>query len=113
MERSVIAGVIENRLNKNMLLQIDATVVYAWKLEGRNLTRVFHSDLTLNSPYNTYVIQGLPPAPICIPSAESWEAALAPGKNDYYYYVARKDGYHYFAGTYEEHRQNIRKARAE
>jgi len=112
-ERVSIAGVIENRLKKNMLLQIDATVVYAWKLKGRNLTRVLHSDLLLNSPYNTYIISGLPPAPICIPSAESWEAALAPEKNSYYYYVARKDGYHYFAETYEEHRQNIRKARAE
>ena len=112
-ERPVVAGVIENRLNKDMLLQIDATVVYAWKLLGRDLRRVFHNDLTLNSPYNTYIIQGLPPAPICIPSAESWEAALAPEKNNHYYYVARKDGYHYFAETYEEHRQNIRKARTE
>ena len=113
VERSTIAGVIENRLKKNMLLQIDATVIYAWKLQGRNLTRVFHNDLALNSPYNTYIIQGLPPAPICIPSAESWEAAMAPENNSYYYYVARKDGYHYFAETYEEHRKNIRKARAE
>jgi UPF0755 protein len=112
-ERSSIAGVVENRLKKDMLLQIDATVIYAWKLQGRNLTRVFHGDLTLDSPYNTYIIHGLPPAPICIPSAESWEAALAPEKNSYYYYVARKDGYHYFAATYEEHRQNIRKARTE
>jgi len=113
VERADIAGVIENRLKKNMLLQIDATVVYAWKLKGENLTRVLHSHLTLNSPYNTYVVQGLPPAPICIPSAESWEAALAPKENSFYYYVARKDGYHYFANTYEEHRQNIRKARTE
>ena len=112
-ERPTVAGVIENRLHKNMLLQIDATVVYAWKLNGRNLTRVFHNDLTLNSPYNTYIIPGLPPAPICIPSAESWEAALAPEKNSYYYYVARKDGYHYFSETYEEHRKNIRRARTE
>ena len=112
-ERSTIAGVIENRLKKNMLLQIDATVIYAWKMKGRNLTRVFHSDLSLDSPYNTYIIPGLPPAPICIPSAESWEAALAPEKNSHYYYVARKDGYHHFAETYEEHRQNIRKARME
>jgi UPF0755 protein len=112
-ERAAIAGVIENRLKKNMLLQIDATVVYAWKRKGKNLTRVLYSDLEVNSPYNTYVVPGLPPAPICIPSAESWEAALAPGKNFYYYYVARKDGYHYFAQTYEEHRRNIKKARME
>jgi UPF0755 protein len=112
-ERAIIAGVIANRLKKNMLLQIDATVIYAWKLKGKILTRVLYSDLEVDSPYNTYVISGLPPAPICIPSAESWEAALAPEKNFYYYYVARKNGYHYFAQTYEEHRRNIKKARME
>ncbi|MDR2179447.1 MAG: endolytic transglycosylase MltG [Synergistaceae bacterium] len=112
-ERAVIAGVVANRLEKNMLLQIDATVIYAWKRKGKVLTRVLYSDLDLNSPYNTYVVPGLPPAPICIPSAESWEAALAPEKNFYYYYVARKDGYHYFAKNYDEHRRNIKKARME
>jgi UPF0755 protein len=112
-ERATIAGVVANRLEKNMLLQIDATVIYAWKRKGKVLTRVLYSDLELDSPYNTYVVPGLPPAPICIPSAESWEAALAPGKNFYYYYVARKDGYHYFAKSYEEHRRNIKKARME
>lgn len=112
-ERPIIAGVIANRLKKNMLLQIDATVVYAWKLEGKTLTRVLYSDLALDSPYNTYVRPGLPPAPICIPSKESWEAAMAPQETPYYYYVARKNGYHYFAENYEEHRRNIRKARTE
>jgi UPF0755 protein len=112
-ERPVIAGVIANRLKKNMLLQIDATVIYAWKLKGKNLTRVLYSDLEVDSPYNTYVTPGLPPAPICIPSAESWEAAFSPQENPYYYYVARRDGYHYFAKNYEEHRGNIRKARKE
>jgi UPF0755 protein len=112
-ERAAIAGVIVNRLEKGMLLQIDATVIYAWKLRGKNLTRVLYSDLEVNSPYNTYIASGLPPAPICVPSAESWAAALAPEENDYYYYVARKDGHHYFASSYGEHRQNIRKARAE
>lgn len=112
-ERATIAGVIENRLKKKMLLQIDATVVYAWKLKGKNLTRVLYSDLELDSPYNTYIALGLPPTPICIPSAESWTAAFSPAENDYYYYVARRDGHHYFARTYEEHRRNIKKARAE
>jgi UPF0755 protein len=112
-ERATIAGVVENRLEKDMLLQIDATVVYSWKLKGKKLTRVFYKDLTVDSPYNTYVSPGLPPTPICIPSAESWEAALTPEQNGYYYYVARKNGYHYFAQTYEEHRRNIKKARAE
>jgi UPF0755 protein len=112
-ERPVIAGVIVNRLKKNMLLQIDATVVYAWKLKGKNLTRVLYRDLEVDSPYNTYAVSGYPPAPICVPSAESWEAAFSPQKNPYYYYVARKNGYHYFAKTYDEHRRNIRKARTE
>jgi UPF0755 protein len=112
-ERATIAGVVENRLKKDMLLQIDATVIYSWKLKGKNLTRLFHKDLTVDSPYNTYVSRGLPPTPICIPSAESWEAALAPEQNQYYYYVARKNGYLYFAQTYKDHRPNIKKARAE
>jgi len=74
---------------------------------------VFFRDLTLDCPYNTYVNLGLPPSPICIPSAESWKAALEPEENNYYFYVARRDGYHYFSRTYEEHRRNIRRARAE
>jgi UPF0755 protein len=112
-ERPIIAGVIVNRLKKGMPLQIDATVVYAWKLLGRKLTRVLYSDLTLDSPYNTYLAPGLPPAPICIPSLESWESAFSPQNTRYYYYVARKDGYHYFAETYKKHRDNIKKARTE
>lgn len=112
VERPIIAGVIENRLRRNMLLQIDATVVYGWRLRGENLTRVFFRHLELDCPYNTYIFMGLPPTPICIPSAESWEAALFPGENPYYFYVARSDGHHYFSRTYAEHRQNIRRARA-
>ncbi|MDR1740753.1 MAG: endolytic transglycosylase MltG [Synergistaceae bacterium] len=110
-ERPIIAGVINNRLKKNMPLQIDATVVYAWKLLGKRITRVLYSDLEVDSPYNTYAAPGLPPSPICVPSAESWEAALSPGENGYYYYVARRDGYHIFAETYDDHRKNIKKAK--
>ena len=96
-----------------MPLQIDATVVYAWKLRGRKVTRVLHSDLSVDSPYNTYRFPGLPPHPICIPGSSAWDAALGSEKNPYYYYVARKDGYHYFASSYEEHLKNIKKARSE
>jgi len=112
-EGPAIAGVIENRLRRNMLLQIDATVVYSWRLRGEHLTRVFFRHLTIDCPYNTYVHRGLPPAPICIPSAASWESALAPEDNNYYFYVANRLGYHYFSTTYDEHRRNIRRARAE
>ena len=112
-ECRTVAGVINNRLKKEMLLQIDATVVYAWRLKGRKITRVLNKDLEIDSPYNTYRITGLPPRPICIPGIEAWGAALDPEYNDYYYYVAGKNGYHYFSKTYKEHLANIKKARSE
>ena len=112
-ECRTVSGVIHNRIKKNMLLQIDATVVYAWRLKGRKLTRVLNKDLEVESPYNTYRVTGLPPRPICVPGIEAWGSALDPENNDYYYYVAGKDGYHYFAKTYKEHLQNIRQARSE
>ena len=107
-----VAGVIHNRLRKDMLLQIDATVVYAWRLKGRKVTRVLNKDLEIDSPYNTYRNKGLPPRPICVPGIEAWGAALDPEFNDYLYYVAGKDGYHHFAKTYNEHRSNIRLVRS-
>jgi len=112
-ECRTVSGVIQNRLKKNMLLQIDATVVYAWRLKGRKLTRVLNKDLEVESPYNTYRVTGLPPRPICVPGIEAWGAALDPEKNDFYYYVAGKDGYHYFSKTYKEHLRNVREARSE
>ncbi|MCR4817973.1 MAG: endolytic transglycosylase MltG [Fretibacterium sp.] len=110
-ECRTVAGVIHNRLRKKMPLQIDATVVYAWKLKGRKLTRVLNKDLEVESSYNTYRISGLPPRPICVPGAAAWNAAFKPGTNDYLYYVAGKDGYHYFSKTYAEHLRNVKKAR--
>ena len=107
-EARTISGVIHNRLKKNMLLQIDATVVYAWRLKGRKLTRVLNKDLEIDSPYNTYRVSGLPPRPICIAGVEAWGAALDPEEHNYYYYVANKSGYHYFSKTYKEHLKNIR-----
>ena len=112
-ECRTVSGVIQNRLKKNMLLQIDATVVYAWRLKGRKLTRVLNKDLEVESPYNTYRVTGLPPRPICIPGIEAWGAALDPEDNDFYYYVAGKDGWHYFSKTYQEHLKNIKLARSE
>lgn len=111
-ERPLVAGVIENRLRKKMLLQVDATVVYAWKIQGRTLTRVLNKDLEIESPYNTYIAPGLPPEPICIPSEESWRAAFTPEETEFLYYVAGPDGRHLFSKTYSGHLQNIRKVRA-
>ena len=106
-----VAGVIYNRINSNMLLQIDATVVYAWRLTGRKLTRVLNKDLEINSPYNTYKNPGLPPGPICIPGFASWAAAFVPEANEYFYYVAGRDGHHYFAKNYNDHLKNIRQVK--
>ena len=111
-ESRAVAGVIHNRLRKNMLLQIDATVVYAWRLKGQKLTRVLNKHLEIDSPYNTYKYAGLPPRPICVPGIEAWGAALDPEFNDYLYYVAGRDGYHRFSKTFAEHKANIRQIRA-
>jgi UPF0755 protein len=102
-ERSRVAGVFQNRLERNMPLQSCATVVFAWKLEGRNLHSVSLKDLEISSPYNTYLNKGLPIAPICVPSRASWEAAFAPEKTKYLYFVAQGDGSHAFSRTYREH----------
>ena len=111
-EARTVAGVIHNRLRRNMKLQIDATVVYAWRLKGRKLTRVLYKDLEVDSPYNTYKIAGLPPRPICVPGTEAWGAALDPEYNEYYYYVADKSGYHHFSKTNTEHNRTIKQIRA-
>ena len=109
-DRPRIAGVLENRLKKGMKLEIDATVLYAL---GHHKHRVFFKDLLVDSPYNTYRHAGLPPGPIASPGARSLEAALAPEKNDYYYYVARPNGSHYFTRTGKEHEAAVRQARSE
>ncbi|MFU0783408.1 MAG: endolytic transglycosylase MltG [Thermoanaerobacterium thermosaccharolyticum] len=96
-DRPLIAGVIYNRLNKNMKLQIDATVEYAL---GKHKDKLLFNDLKIDSPYNTYLHYGLPIGPISNPGLKSIQAALNPAKHDYYYYVAKGDGSHIFSKTY-------------
>ncbi|MDD4550090.1 MAG: endolytic transglycosylase MltG [Syntrophomonadaceae bacterium] len=99
-ERKIISGVIQNRLEKGMPLQIDATVLYCL---GQYKDTVTYADLEVNSPYNTYQVGGIPPGPIACPGQAAIEAALNPDKHGYYYYVARGDGTHQFSKTYAEH----------
>ena len=99
-ERPRIAGVLYNRLQAGMPLQVDATVLYSL---GRHKERVTYADLDVDSPYNTYRHSGLPPGPIASPGAASIKAALQPEKHEYYYYVATSDGHHMFSRTYAEH----------
>lgn len=105
-ERPLIASVIENRLLKNMPLEVDATILYAqqkWHVPTR-------SDIKHTiSPYNTYLNKGLPPGPICSPGLKSIKAAMNPAKTDYLYYVAMPDGHTLFAKTLEEHNANVAK----
>ena len=99
-DRPLIAAVIANRLRLGMKLQIDATVLYAL---GEHKTRVLYSDLEVNSPYNTYKVDGLPPTPIAAPGKASLQAVLDPAKEDYLYYVLfDKNGKHAFASTAAE-----------
>lgn len=106
-ERSKIAGVIYNRIKKEMPLQIDASVIYAIS-KGKNASRkITYNDLKVQDAYNTYVHKGLPPGPIASPGKPSIEAALYPEKNDYLFYVAKGKG-HVFSKTYEEHLSNVK-----
>lgn len=98
-ERPLVAAVIYNRLKKNMLLQIDATVQYALPEWKDVLT---YEDLKTPSPYNTYLHKGVPPTPICSPGLASIEAALNPADVDYLYYVATGNGGHFFTADYNE-----------
>jgi len=108
-ERALVAGVIYNRLEAKMPLQIDATVQYVL---DKPKERLLEKDLEIDDPYNTYKIPGLPPGPIASPSLASIQAALYPEQSDYFYYVTKKDGSntHLFARTFKEHQANIRKS---
>lgn len=106
LERSKIAGVIENRLKKDMKLQIDATVAYFISNGLYDVERVLYSDLERKSPYNTYKNTGLPVGPICNPGIESIKAAINPDNHNYLYYRTdenKKDGSHIFTETFEAH----------
>ena len=106
-ERKKIAGVIENRLKKDMLLQIDATVIYAMTDGRYDVMRVLYEDLETDSPYNTYKYKGLPTGPISNPGAKSIEAALNPEAHSYLYYRTdnkKNDGSHIFTESFNEHK---------
>jgi len=106
-DRLLVASVYHNRLTAGLRMQADPTIIYA--LGERR--RLYNTDYDLDSPYNTYLIDGLPPTPIGQPSAASLLAALYPADTDYLYFVAGPDGWHHFSRTYAEHLQTIRELR--
>ncbi|MGH9283504.1 MAG: endolytic transglycosylase MltG, partial [Acidimicrobiales bacterium] len=112
-ERGKVARVIYNRLEKNMLLQVDATVIFALGRTGEKGLRVLNKDLEVDSPYNTYKRPGLPPGPIASPGRATLRAAVVPEQGPWLYYVVvSEDGSHAFATTLVEHNRNIATAAA-
>jgi UPF0755 protein len=111
-ERGQVASVFVNRLNRGMRLQTDPTVIYGLTkgqgVLGRGLRQ---SELRGATPWNTYVIEGLPPTPIANPGAASLMAAVAPDATDFVFFVADGTGGHAFAVTLEEHNRNVAKWR--
>ena len=106
-ERSMVAGVFANRLERRIGLATDPSVIYAALLAGRYRGTIYQSDLTYDSPYNTYRFSGLPPGPIANPGRASLQAAMQPLTTDYLYFVADNKGGHRFARTLDEHNRNV------
>jgi UPF0755 protein len=107
-ERPLVAAVYTNRLRVGMGLQCDPTVIYALERAGRYDGNLRRTDLSIDSPYNTYRYPGLPPGPIAAPGLASIQAAAAPANVPYLYFVSRNDGSHVFAATLDEHNRNVR-----
>ena len=106
-ERPLVAGVYYNRLEKNMLLGADPTVIYAALLNGRYRGTIYQSDLQYDSPYNTYKFPGLPPGPIANPGVASLEAAMHSKESDFLYFVSDNNGHHRFSHSAAEHEKNV------
>lgn len=107
-DKGKIASVYLNRMAKNIKLAADPTIKYA--MRDFELKRIYDKYLKTESPYNTYLHEGLPPGPICTPSASTLEAVLDAPATDYLYFVAKPDfsGYSNFAATYKEHMEYAR-----
>jgi UPF0755 protein len=106
-ERPLVAAVYLNRKRIGMPMQADPTVIFALERAGRYDGNLRRDDLQFDSPYNTYRYPGLPPGPIAAPGKASLEAAVAPAKVNYLYFVSRNDGSHVFAETLTEHNRNV------
>lgn len=107
-ERTIISGVIVNRIKKGMPLQMDPTVIYG--LGSGYQGKLKHSDMQVDSLYNTYLHKGLPPTPIAMVGAFSLEAAAHPAMTPYLYFVAKGDGTHIFSETYQQQRKAIQRS---
>jgi UPF0755 protein len=111
-ERPIIAAVYLNRIRIGMPLQADPTVQYAMMQQtGERKPRLYYNDYRFESPYNTYLMRGLPPGPVGAPSRASILAVLRPAEVPYLYFVARPDGRHTFSRNYTDHLRAIAESR--
>ena len=108
-ERPLVAAVFINRLRKNIKLQSDPTIIYGlFGGKGKPPDRpIYRSDIDKRTPYNTYVIEGLPPGPITNPGRAALEAVANPSRTDDLFFVADGTGGHVFAATLEDHNRNV------
>ena len=114
-ERPLVASVFENRLDKKMPLNTDPAVIYGLELTSRWRGAIYASDLTRDTPYNTYLHTGLPPGPVANPGLPSLRAAMDPARTNYLYFVAASvnaQGHSLFAATLNEHNRNVAEYRA-
>ena len=106
-ERPMVAGVYYNRLGHRVALDADPSVIYALLLAGNYSGSLHHSDLAVDSPYNTYRFPGLPPGPIGNPGQSSLTAAMHPADTEFFYFVSDGNGHHRFARDLAEHNRNV------
>ncbi len=111
-ERTRISRVFHNRLRIGMRLQCDPTVIYALERSGREVERLTYEDLEFESPYNTYLVTGLPPGPIASAGQASLNAAVAPAEGKELYFVAAPEGGHRFSQDLESHIEAVKEWRA-
>ena len=112
-ERTRVAAVFVNRLKNKMRLQSDPTIIYGLTGGKGSLGRpIMKSEIEQHTPYNTYVIDGLPPGPIANPGRASLEAAANPARTKELYFVADGSGGHVFSDTYDQHQKNVARLRA-
>ncbi|MEK7453067.1 MAG: endolytic transglycosylase MltG [Patescibacteria group bacterium] len=100
----IVSGILWKRLSVNMPLQVDATIVYA---SGHN--EITRDDLNFDSPYNTYLNNGLPKGPISNPGISAIEAAIYPSDSEYWFYISKPTGISVFSKNFDEHREAIKK----
>jgi UPF0755 protein len=117
-ERPKVAGVYLNRIKIGMALQADPTAIFAYKKSKNDfnlvIKRVVNVHTSIDSPYNTYLVQGIPPGPIFMPDINAIDAVLNPENHEYIYFCASvtKFGYHDFAISFEQHQENAKKYQA-